>query len=61
MADSSHARYGWLTIVSIAFSLATGSTLSFGIDGEQICSGIFDQDPSHLLPAGLAEHWKVQQ
>jgi uncharacterized protein YycO len=68
---TAHARYGWLTIVSIASSFATGSTLSFGIDGEQICSGlvarclertgeIFDQDPSHLPPAGLAEHWKVQ-
>jgi uncharacterized protein YycO len=68
---TAHERYGWLTIVSIAFSFVTGSKLSFGIDGEQICSGlvarclerageIFDQDPSHLPPAGLAEHWNVQ-
>lgn len=67
---TSHDHYDWLTITSIALSFLTGSKLSFGVDGEQICSGlvarslertgqIFDEDPSHVPPAGLAEHFDV--
>jgi len=32
--------YGTLTIVSIALTLATGAKFNFGVDGQQICSGL---------------------
>ncbi len=52
--------YGWLTIVSIAFTLLTGGKFSFMIDGQEICSGlvaralertnaIFNRDPAHIM------------
>lgn len=57
--------YGWPTIVSIAISLVTGTRLTFGVNGQMICSGlvaralerttaIFEQEPSHIMPAELA-------
>lgn len=63
--------YGYLTVASIAFSLATGATLAFGFDGQQICSGlvaralerttaIFKREPSHLIPADLAKLYGVE-
>jgi uncharacterized protein YycO len=62
--------YGWLTIASIAVSLLTGAKLSFGFDGQQICSGlvaralertwaIFNREPSHIMPADLAKYYQV--
>lgn len=66
-----HDRYGWLTIVSIALCLLTGSKLSFGVDGQQICSALVarclerigvifvESEPWHLTPADLAKHFKV--
>ncbi len=62
--------YGWLTIVSIAWTLLTGGRFSFAIDGQQICSGlvaraeertwaIFDRDPAHIMPADLARYYQV--
>lgn len=33
-------RYGWLTIMSIALCLLFGGKLSFGVDRQQICSGL---------------------
>jgi hypothetical protein len=58
--------YGWATIVSIALSLLTGAKLSFGFNGQLICSGlvaralerttaIFEDEPSHIMPAQLAK------
>ena len=65
------ARYGWTTIVSITLSLLTGAKLSFGFAGQLICSGlvaralertkaIFDQEPSHVMPAELAKMFDVE-
>jgi len=65
-------RYGWLTIVSIALCLLFGGKLSFGVDGQQICSGLVarcierigeifhEGDPWHLMPADLAKHFDVR-
>jgi cell wall-associated NlpC family hydrolase len=64
-------KYGWLTIVSIAFTLLFGGKLDFGIEGQTICSGlvaravertnaIFDRTPSHIMPADLARYFEVQ-
>ena len=64
-------HYGWLTIVSIALSLLTGSKLGFGVDGQEICSAlvarclertgeIFPTDPWHIMPADLAKYFNVQ-
>ncbi|HKV88839.1 MAG TPA: hypothetical protein VJT78_12655 [Candidatus Dormibacteraeota bacterium] len=63
--------YDFLTVVSVAISLATGAKLSFGFDAHQICSGlvaralertwaIFDREPSHIMPADLARHYAVE-
>jgi hypothetical protein len=52
--------------VSIALSLLTGAKLSFGFNGQLICSGlvaralerttaIFEDEPSHIMPAQLAK------
>jgi hypothetical protein len=65
------ARYGWVTIVSLALSLVTGGKLAFAIDGQLICSGlvaralerttaIFKHDPARIMPAELAEVFDVQ-
>ena len=65
-----HVRYGYLTILSIAFSLLFGGRLGFGIDGQEICSGlvgralertgeIFEEDPWHMMPADLAQAHQV--
>jgi hypothetical protein len=64
------ARYDWATIVSIAISLLTGAKFSFGFAGQLICSGlvaralertttIFEEEPSHVMPAGLAKMFTV--
>lgn len=66
-----HQRYGFCTIASIFPGLLTGLKLSFGFDGQQICSGlvaralertkmIFDITPSHVTPADLAERFEVK-
>ena len=62
--------YDWATIVSITLSLLTGLKLSFGFPGQLICSGlvaralerttaIFDEEPSHVMPAELAKMFAV--
>jgi hypothetical protein len=64
------APYDWLTIVSITLSLLTGARFSFGFAGQLICSGlvaralerttaIFDDEPSHVMPAELAKMFGV--
>jgi len=32
--------YGWLTILNLAVCLLSGSKISFGVDGQQICSAL---------------------
>ena len=65
------ARYGWVTIVSLGLSLATGGKFAFAIDGQLICSGlvaralerttaIFKHDPARIMPAELAEVYNVE-
>ena len=62
--------YDWATIVSITVSLLTGAKFSFGFAGQLICSGlvaralertaaIFDEEPSHVMPAELAKMYGV--
>lgn len=62
--------YGFLTIISIAYTLLTGGKFSFSIDGQEICSGlvarslerttlIFPHDPAHIMPADLAKMFQV--
>jgi hypothetical protein len=64
------AKYDWATIASIGVSLLTGAKLSFGFAGQLICSGlvaralertsvIFEEEPSHVMPAGLAKMFGV--
>lgn len=63
-------KYGFMTIVSLAFTNVTGCKFSFYIEGQEICSGlvaraeertgvIFDRDPSHISPADLAKYYSV--
>jgi hypothetical protein len=63
-------KYGWVTIVSLFFTLAFGSTFVFGKIGTAICSGfasealvrggeIFPRPPAYMMPADLAEHFSV--
>ncbi len=63
-----HARYGFATIVSIGLSLLTGLKFSFGVPGTVICSGLvaaalgapqWREDPSHVMPADLAEYARI--
>ncbi|TME26309.1 MAG: hypothetical protein E6I64_09720 [Chloroflexi bacterium] len=64
------AQYDWATIASIGLSLLTGAKFSFGFSGQLICSGlvaralertavIFDDEPSHVMPATLAKLFGV--
>lgn len=64
-----HSHYGFVTIVSIGLSLLTGLKFSFGIPGTVICSGLvaaalaanqWREDPSHVMPADLAEYADIQ-
>jgi len=68
---SGRLRYGFLTIVSIAYTLLTGGKFTFGIDGQVICSGlvaramerteaIFNRTPTHIMPADLAKYYQVE-
>src|SRR5437879_10079327 len=61
-------QYGYLTIVSLTLSLATGSKLSFGVDGQEICSGLvaraleragerFPEEAWHATPAGRGKFY----
>jgi uncharacterized protein YycO len=64
-------KYGWLTIVSIAVALVSGTKLNFVVDGQQICSALVarcierigeiftENEPWHLMPADLAKHFRV--
>jgi hypothetical protein len=69
-AADARARYGWLTIASVALTILTGCKLTFFVDGEFICSGLvaraqertkalFNLDPVHITPADLAKYYGV--
>lgn len=62
--------YGLVIILSIAFNLLTGFKFTFGVEGQQICSGlvaralertnlIFEYIPSHITPAYLAQKFNI--
>ena len=62
--------YGTLTIVSIAIGLITGGKLTFGYQGQAICSGlvaralerthaIFNRNAEDIMPADLAKYYNV--
>ncbi len=64
-------KYGCLTIVSIAIGLLTGGRLTFGYEGQVICSGlvaralerteaIFDRSPTDIMPADLARYYNAE-
>jgi hypothetical protein len=64
-------RYGFLTVVSIAYTALTGGKFTFGIEGRAICSGlvaramertgaIFNRTPTHIMPADLAKYYTVE-
>lgn len=62
-------RYGWLTIMSIAYALVTGGKFTFSIAGQEICSGLVSRalertgvifsvkPPTHMMPADLAKYY----
>jgi uncharacterized protein YycO len=63
-------KYGYITCVAIGLNLLTGGKFDFGIDGQEICSGlvsrclerfgyIFPRDPAHQMPADLAVFFGV--
>ena len=65
-----HDSYGFLTDISLFFTLLFATKIFFGVDGQMICSGlvaralertgaIFQYDSWHLLPADLAEAFNV--
>ncbi len=68
----SRTRYGWLTIVSLFFTLTLGSKIVFGKVGTAICSGfacealvrtgaIFPRPPAYMMPADVAEYFGVAE
>jgi uncharacterized protein YycO len=69
--DGRRQPYGFLTLVSIAYTLVTGGKFTFAIDGQAICSGlvaramertgaIFNRTPTHIMPADLAKYYTVE-
>ncbi len=67
-----HAKYGPLTVVSIALALLTGSKLTFFIDGQYVCSSlvahalertgsVFDRCSDQIAPADLAKYFDPAQ
>ena len=63
-------KYGFLTFFSIGISLITGLSLSFGFEGQHVCSGlvaralertqaIFDRNAEHIAPGDLAKWYEV--
>lgn len=67
-----NAKYGPLTIMSIALSMLTGSKLTFFIDGEFVCSGlvasalertgsIFNRSAANITAADLAKYFDPAQ
>lgn len=66
-----NVRYGFMTILSIGYSLLTGGKFSFSIAGQEICSGLVARclertgvifgrkPPTHMMPADLAKYYKA--
>jgi len=70
LGSKNRTKYGWLTIVSLFFTLAFGSTIMVGKIGTAICSGfasealtragaIFPRPPAYMMPADVAEYFSV--
>ena len=68
MGGAARAKYGFVTLASLALTMLTGSKLTFFVDGRYICSGfvaramertgtLFDRDPVHITPADLAKYY----
>jgi hypothetical protein len=71
LSNAPRQRYGFITVVSIAYTLLTGGKFTFAIEGEAICSGLvaramertgvlFNRTPTHVMPADLAKYYDVQ-
>ncbi len=67
-----NARYGLMTIMSIALSMLTGSKLTFFMDGQYVCSGlvasalertgsIFNRSAANITAADLAKYFDPAQ
>ncbi|MGH3901877.1 MAG: hypothetical protein ACRDTA_27200 [Pseudonocardiaceae bacterium] len=67
-----HAKYGMLTIISIALSMLTGGKLTFYRDGQYVCSGlvasalertgsIFNRSAVNITAADLAKYFDPEQ
>jgi hypothetical protein len=65
-----HESYGFLTLVSIGFTVITGSKLAVVVDGSEICSAlvarsqeragaIFPRTPLKIMPADLAKIYDI--
>jgi uncharacterized protein YycO len=65
-------EYNWLEIVASGINMLTGSSVSLGVDGHQICSGlvasmllragaILDMSADHVTPADLARYFNVEK
>ena len=63
-------EYNWLEILASGINMASGSSVSLGVDGHQICSGlaasmmlragaILDMSSDHVTPADLGRYFKV--
>lgn len=63
-------EYNWLEILAAGINMVTGSTISLGVDGHQICSAlvastmtragaIFDMSADHITPADLGRYFNV--
>ncbi len=69
-SETGQVKYGWLTIVSLALTMATGCNLNFGVNGTMICSGYVGQalvrageifehtDANFVTPADLVEKYR---
>lgn len=64
-------RYGFLTILSIAFCTLTGGKFVFSLENQLICSGlvarcqeragaVFSRNPAHIMPADLSKYYGVE-
>lgn len=62
--------YGYLTFINVILWALVGGKLSFGLDGQMICSGlvarcmerfgeVFPKEPRNMMPSDLAMHFNV--
>jgi uncharacterized protein YycO len=66
-----HQQYSWFTLLGMLVGLATGGKISFGYEGQTICSGlvaralerttaIFNRNTEDIMPADLAKYYGVE-